>query len=193
MSRRKNKQPIIDIASKLFSEFGFWGVSMEMIAKRLNITKPALYHHFKNKKDLYLKAVDDSFDRLMGEMKTIFINKDKQPKERLMEMSSVYLKFGSQQRSFVKIITHGSFNRKDSTILKYLIKLKGEMIELFENMISELYKNSCPTKKNDVKEDAMLLVGTMDGIMMNTSLSGKKEKVEQQLKKIISLISKVDS
>ena len=193
MSRRKNKQSIIDIASKLFSEFGFWGVSMEMIAKGLNITKPALYHHFENKKALYLKAVDDSFDRLMSEMKTIFINKDKQPRERLMEMSCIYLKFGLQQRSFVKITTHGSFNKKDSFILKYLIKLKGEMIELFENMISELYKNSCPTKRNGVKEDAILLVGTMDGIMFNASLSGKKKKIEQQLKKIISVISKVDS
>jgi len=67
------------------------------------------------------------------------------------------------------------------------------MIELFENMISELYKNSCSTKRNDVKEDAILLVGTMDGIMFNASLSGKKEKIEQQLKKIISVISKVES
>lgn len=189
---KKSKQDIINSASELFSEFGFWGVSMESIAKKLNLTKPAIYHHFKNKRELYFKAVDSSFEGLMNEIKMIFANKTKEPKKRLLEISQVYLEFGLKQKSFAKITTHGSFDRRDATIPEYLIKLKNKMIEVFESTIGELYKERVLTEKDKTREDAVLLVGAIDGIMMNACLSGKKEKIGEQLKKIISMILKVD-
>jgi len=58
---KSSKQKILKGASDLFSEFGFLGVSMEDIAKKLGITKAALYYHFKSKKELYLKVLEGSF------------------------------------------------------------------------------------------------------------------------------------
>jgi len=37
-----SKERVLSAASELFSEFGFLGVSMEDIAKRLNITKASV-------------------------------------------------------------------------------------------------------------------------------------------------------
>jgi len=48
------KRKILKTASRLFSEFGFLGVSMQKIAQKLRITKPAIYHHFKNKKEKFI-------------------------------------------------------------------------------------------------------------------------------------------
>ncbi|GAX87878.1 conserved hypothetical protein [Lebetimonas natsushimae] len=47
------KQKIIKTALKHFAIEGYKNTSLEKIAKELNITKPALYYHFKNKNDLY--------------------------------------------------------------------------------------------------------------------------------------------
>ncbi|WP_084029301.1 TetR/AcrR family transcriptional regulator [Lebetimonas sp. JH292] len=47
------KQKIIKTALKHFAINGYKNTSMQDIAKELNITKPALYYHFKNKNDLY--------------------------------------------------------------------------------------------------------------------------------------------
>ena len=41
-----SKKYITDTARRLFSEFSYLGVSMNDIAKKLNITKAALYYHF---------------------------------------------------------------------------------------------------------------------------------------------------
>ncbi|MCK5459726.1 helix-turn-helix transcriptional regulator, partial [Candidatus Parcubacteria bacterium] len=40
------KKNIIKAARGLFSEYSYLGVSMSDIAKKLNITKAALYYHF---------------------------------------------------------------------------------------------------------------------------------------------------
>ncbi len=61
----KSKQRILKIASELFSEFGFLGVSMGDIAKKLNITKAALYYHFNSKKDLYFEVLEKAFQGLI--------------------------------------------------------------------------------------------------------------------------------
>ena len=43
------KKYITDTAQRLFSEFSYLGVSINDIAKKLNITKAALYYHFTGK------------------------------------------------------------------------------------------------------------------------------------------------
>ncbi|MDF2606658.1 MAG: TetR family transcriptional regulator [Bacillales bacterium] len=48
---------IIRIAQKLFMEHGYQAVSTRQIADACEITQPALYHHFKGKKELYLEVI----------------------------------------------------------------------------------------------------------------------------------------
>jgi len=43
---------ILDVASQLFFEAGYSVTTMDQIAQRLNITKPFIYYHFKNKADV---------------------------------------------------------------------------------------------------------------------------------------------
>jgi AcrR family transcriptional regulator len=47
------KQKIIKTGLKHFALNGYKNTSMQDIAEELNITKPAIYYHFKNKNELY--------------------------------------------------------------------------------------------------------------------------------------------
>jgi AcrR family transcriptional regulator len=56
--RREHKtNEIIDAAEKVFFSQGFDKTTMENIAAELELTKPALYRYFKNKKDLYYAVI----------------------------------------------------------------------------------------------------------------------------------------
>ena len=50
----RTRQIILSVASELFMTKGFKNTSTREIALKANITQPNLYHHFKNKKELYL-------------------------------------------------------------------------------------------------------------------------------------------
>ncbi len=55
------RQTILRVAMVLFSKKGFDSISMRNIADKVNISPPALYNHFKDKKTLYLCVIEESF------------------------------------------------------------------------------------------------------------------------------------
>jgi TetR/AcrR family transcriptional regulator len=57
------EQAILDAAASLFAEKGFAAVSMSAIARKAKTSKPNIYHHFKNKDDLYLAIMKRAVHR----------------------------------------------------------------------------------------------------------------------------------
>ena len=55
--KQQRRKDIVDAAEKKFFEKGFDGVSMDEIARELELSKPTLYLYFKNKETLFLAVV----------------------------------------------------------------------------------------------------------------------------------------
>ncbi|MFK8848246.1 TetR/AcrR family transcriptional regulator [Streptomyces sp. Ac-502] len=59
-ARRGNtRQRIQDVALELFAEQGYEKTSLREIAERLDVTKAALYYHFKTKEDIVISLFQD--------------------------------------------------------------------------------------------------------------------------------------
>lgn len=56
--RSDTRARIIEVSLELFSEQGYEQTSLREIADRLNVTKAALYYHFKTKDDIVLGIVE---------------------------------------------------------------------------------------------------------------------------------------
>lgn len=48
----KTTSSLIEIARKYFAQYGYFDVPLEKIAEEANVTRGAIYHHFKNKQGL---------------------------------------------------------------------------------------------------------------------------------------------
>ncbi|MER6100166.1 helix-turn-helix domain-containing protein [Streptomyces sp. NPDC001728] len=59
MARGNTRQRIQDVALDLFAEQGYEKTSLREIAERLDVTKAALYYHFKTKEDILVGIFDD--------------------------------------------------------------------------------------------------------------------------------------
>jgi len=57
------EKAILEAAETLFAEKGFDAVSMSAIAGLANTSKPNIYHHFKNKNELYLAVMKAAVQR----------------------------------------------------------------------------------------------------------------------------------
>jgi AcrR family transcriptional regulator len=67
------KDAVLHVAVRLFLERGFWRTSLSDVARQLKITKPALYHYFRSKEEIYLECyrrgialIQNNLDRLRG-------------------------------------------------------------------------------------------------------------------------------
>ncbi|MEV6397296.1 helix-turn-helix domain-containing protein [Streptomyces sp. NPDC051907] len=59
MARGNTRQRIQDVALELFAEQGYEKTSLREIAERLDVTKAALYYHFKTKEDILVSIFED--------------------------------------------------------------------------------------------------------------------------------------
>ncbi|MEU9481334.1 TetR/AcrR family transcriptional regulator [Streptomyces sp. NPDC048191] len=57
--RGNTRQRIQDVALELFAEQGYEKTSLREIAERLDVTKAALYYHFKTKEEIIVSVFDD--------------------------------------------------------------------------------------------------------------------------------------
>lgn len=60
------KEQILSETLDLIMNHGLAGATMTRIAAQVGITEPALYRHFKNRKELMLAALDAAFRRMMA-------------------------------------------------------------------------------------------------------------------------------
>ncbi|MFD9905656.1 TetR/AcrR family transcriptional regulator [Streptomyces sp. NPDC059063] len=65
--RGDTRQRIQDVALELFAEQGYEKTSLREIAERLEVTKAALYYHFKTKEDI-LNSIFDDLTRPIDEL-----------------------------------------------------------------------------------------------------------------------------
>ncbi|MFB6775965.1 TetR/AcrR family transcriptional regulator [Streptomyces sp. NPDC056352] len=57
--RGNTRQRIQDVALELFAEQGYEKTSLREISERLDVTKAALYYHFKTKEDILISIFED--------------------------------------------------------------------------------------------------------------------------------------
>ncbi|MEV7420484.1 helix-turn-helix domain-containing protein [Streptomyces sp. NPDC089919] len=57
--RGNTRQRIQDVALELFAEQGYEKTSLREIAEKLEVTKAALYYHFKTKEDILISVFED--------------------------------------------------------------------------------------------------------------------------------------
>ncbi|MFK2825212.1 TetR/AcrR family transcriptional regulator [Bacillus sp. B190/17] len=67
-SIQETKQMIIHTAQKLFMTYGYRSVSTRQIAETCGVTQPALYHHFQNKKTIYIEVVKSIMQRTKADL-----------------------------------------------------------------------------------------------------------------------------
>jgi len=185
---QQSRRKILKTASELFSEFGFLGVSMETIAKKLNITKAALYYHFKSKKELYFEVLEKSFQNLVDSIDRE-ISRANSPEEAFKRAIKGYLKFGQKEKNLIRCLVLKTPDQ-DSEITSYITKLRKRVNRRLQVILKEILKklpSSLLSKKIDLKYTTSFLLGTMNGLILESTSSNKKLNVE----KIASQISQI--
>ena len=79
-----------DHARKLFAQKGYSGANTGELVRRAKVTKGALYHHFANKRDLYLAVVEDMERELVEHIESAAAPA-RDPWKRLQAMCGAYL------------------------------------------------------------------------------------------------------
>ncbi|CAJ1204137.1 hypothetical protein CPEBRM1_ABPJDJAI_02573 [Companilactobacillus paralimentarius] len=85
------KNAILQVAAKMFLSQGYQVTSTRKIAQELNITQPNMYHYYKNKKVLYIKAIEYSVNNFSKNLLEEYSQQKDLPFEDLLLHMSKYM------------------------------------------------------------------------------------------------------
>ena len=83
--KQHTKAEILALSIPLFADSGYAGVSMRQIARAVGIQAASLYHHFPDKRTLYIEALAQAFGKHADFMNDSF-TLPASPKERLKHL-----------------------------------------------------------------------------------------------------------
>lgn len=85
------KNAILKVAAEMFLSQGYQATSTRKIAQELNITQPNMYHYYKNKKVLYIKAIEYAVDGFSENLLDEYNQQKNLPFEELLNYMAKYM------------------------------------------------------------------------------------------------------
>ena len=184
-SVQNTKKCIVDTARDLFSEFTYLGVSMDDIAKKLNIAKASIYYHFTGKVEIYEKVLNEVFDDL-----TIVISEASEEKvidKKIYLLIKNYLDFGFGEKNLIKA-TMLKLSPADARITKHIAELRNRAADLIKPIIEDFLHSKKLDKKVDSRLLTSMLTSMMDGLLLEYSFLNKKIDSAKISNQIIAIL-----
>lgn len=103
MNRRsaaESRKNILDAALTIFSDYGYRGASMRMIAEHAGISVGGLYLYFKNKEDLCLTMLKNRFEDLFVQLEEVASNIHN-PVDAITQYITISVEYAKRHREII--------------------------------------------------------------------------------------------
>ncbi len=163
---RKN-QEIIEASIKVFSDKGFYGATMQDIAKAAEMGVGTLYQYFKNKDDLYYNAILYKFN----EFHQFYIEKLKDEHNFIDSISSIimaWIEYFANNKDFFEIVFSEWANVKKTVVKKLKKRLTNEFLEKNDEIIKLIeHAKQAGEIKYDINSEVLgsMIFGTIQHII----------------------------
>jgi AcrR family transcriptional regulator len=157
-----SKKRILIAALQVFSEYGYKGASMRMIASSARISIGGVYLYFTNKEELYLTLIKERFDDFSAQVKTS-ISEIEDPVKAISTFVISYLEYVRNHKEF--ILTQGREHG-----FAFGIDVKREFFNEQRNLIEEIIKRGMQSgvfTECNAKEATKIIMGTLRGFILS--------------------------
>lgn len=140
-----SKQRILDAAMEEFSLKGYEGASLNTVCAEKGISKGIIYHHFKDKDELYLLCVENCFDAITTSLKNAAESLTGSAKERLQDYFDARLRFFADHPLYLGIFADAAFN-PPASLSAEIAKRRRKFDELNISVLTVLLKSETMRK-----------------------------------------------
>ncbi len=102
--RKEIKHKIVNIASHVFSKYGFKKATMDDIAKASGMGKSSIYYYFNSKEEIFEAVVKKEAYQLSIELDKKVINTNDSPKDKLRKYVLIRMRFLKEMVNFYEAL-----------------------------------------------------------------------------------------
>ena len=191
--RENRKNQILNAAFEVFVKKGYAKTTMDDIVASSKLSKGALYHYYKSKKELFLSLIDHW---------EVYTFKDFYDKKSQNKKASDILRFfgenvintlNEKKHAYIAEIEFRAMSNQDAEIKKRSNILYGKLLELFEKVVKKGIKEN-EFKDLDVRKTSMAFLAIFQSItwfvIADETVVSADEYIRDSIELIIDSISK---
>ncbi len=182
LSSEKRQNEIVRVAVKLAADKGVDSVTTQDMADAMQLTQGAIFRHFASKDDIWLAVIHWVRERLMKVLDKA-ATEATDPLDAIERMFLAHIAFIDKHPAIPRLLFSELLHKKNSK-LRHLIQ---EIISGYEGRIVALLEDgksqSRVPAELDTQSAAVLYIGMIQGLVMQSSIFGGRHSLLQQAEK----------
>lgn len=130
----QRRQQLIDVATKLFADYGYDATTTAAIAQAAGISEPILYRHFKNKQDLFIAITREVSQKTLNHWQNL-IGATEDPAEQLRLIAKEFPAHVRHLSDAYHVLHNGLTTSHDRRVLTVLREHYASIEKFFVKII----------------------------------------------------------
>jgi len=178
----KRKEKIIITAIEVLYEAGINGMTIKEIAKRQNISEPAIYRHFSGKKEI-IKEIFERYSIYDNVIENTIVDNDIQGKDAIKYFCRAYAECFQSYPEITTVMFSFDTFRYDEEANKRMKKIINKRYNLLYKFVSKAIE----TKQISFENDVRVLTDSIFSILWTTTFLWRMEDCSFNVKERILL------
>jgi AcrR family transcriptional regulator len=173
--RRARWQQIVDAASKVFFKKGYYRTTIDDIENASELTRGAIYYHFKGKEEIYISVLSCGLRMLRDKLRRVSHNSTLTPDELVIQLFEAYCDFSKNHKEYIKILMHYySGWEKEQDLRQEVVDEINRLISEGLQVIVEVFERGKEDGLFSIEDpflEAILMWSMIDGALRKTTLN----------------------
>ena len=179
LSGPERRESILSAAQGLFASKGFHGVSIDEIARAVNVSPAILYRHFESKQALYTAVLEKFACQRQSYVDTI-VNYGTRFEDALAGMTLVYIENIAKDPDILKIELHSLLEGNPATLAFFQNRWKS-FTDYIEFGLNEFLPYDVPNRERTILSAGLMFQGMVREALIQKCLQPQDRLVDLSL------------
>ena len=179
LSGPERRETILSAAQGLFASKGFHGVSIDEIARAVNVSPAILYRHFASKQILYAAVLEKFAGQRQSYVDTI-VNHGTRFEDALAGMTHVYIENIAKNPDILKIELHSLLEGNPATLAFFQNRWKS-FTDYIEFGLNEFLPYDVPHREKTILSAGLMFQGMVREALIQKCLQPQDRLIDLSL------------
>jgi AcrR family transcriptional regulator len=140
--RQARREQILEAARRSFAERGYQGTTIRHIEQACDLTRGAIYYHFRDKQEIYVSVLIVGLRLLREDFERVTRDREVDPRELITRLLDTYCESYRAQPQFFRIAQHFFFGWEsrsdlDAALVQEVTGLASDCLEIVVEVIAD--------------------------------------------------------
>lgn len=157
------------------------------LAKVIGITQGGVFKHFESKEAIWLAVLDWAHQVLMLQLRQVAENGHQTALQSLRAVFMAHISFVEQYPGVPRLIFQELQHPKPTPLKDKVQLLMTDYQQLLMGLLAQAHKEGVIAPELNMQAAGVLFIGAIQGLVMQSLMTGSLEKIKQQAKTVFSI------